>query len=125
MRYPTRVFSREQITTEDICEFGMELTAKHIHRDIRELFLKLASKPAAKRMLVNIITVSQLLSDNAVLDVLHNGLTLSERQALISLEDAKVSPRNLEIAHGLLNIHTRWCAVRAVRKQFEAVNEYY
>ncbi len=87
-----------------------------------KLFSNLVDMPAAVRLSVNLRIVSTILSKGPVLDILRDGLTKVEKEALLRLETFLEEPE-LSVAHGLLNVHERWLMVRALSKQFRQALE--
>jgi hypothetical protein len=104
-------------------EFLRALEQHRVSAHTRTLFERLASRPPALRLAVNI---RSLMGETVVRDVeniLAEGLDPEERRALMEI-DAKGLPIALrEIAHGLLSVHERWLAWKALSRPIREARE--
>jgi hypothetical protein len=82
------------------------------------LFGSLASYPPPLRLAFNLKKFLGCTVLHEVTNILSEGLTDDERSALLELDQAGLSIRIREIAHGLLNVHERWTLYRKLSKMF-------
>ena len=98
-------------------------TALHSYLDkfpnAHKLFKTLGDMSHVARLGVNLRVVCAQLSNGPVEDILRDGLTPTEKKALLEIE-AAIPETMLEVAHGLLNVHQRWLLVRTLSKQFRS-----
>lgn len=89
-----------------------------------DVLLPLATTSPVQRLTANLYRMLQLTEINEVRDILADGLTGVERQALLELELHGASDELLSIAHGLLNVHERWFLLKSVGRKYRdaAVN---
>ena len=71
------------------------------------------------RLAVNMKALLNLMVDGPIYNVLTEGLTSQEHAALVELDVRGLPIDAREVAHGLLNVHERWVAMRFFRGFFK------
>jgi hypothetical protein len=115
---PVRRYSRSFPNAGEMREFISELKKAGAKRESIQLFSSLTCLSASDRLRCNISRM--MMTDVAGGDdnILVGGLLFDEKQAIMELERCRLNTRMKEIGHGLLNIHERWHARRALRQMF-------
>lgn len=113
--YPTR---------EDLEVFQSALRAARVADSTRKLFLGLLSYSPPLRLAMNLKKFLGLSVLHEISNVLADGVTEDERQALLDLDRAGASVRMREVAHGLLSIHERWLLQRRMVKVFREARQH-
>ena len=110
-------------TVEELRALGVELRDKGVSDETRMLLARLASYPPAVRLTVNLKTLLGLMTGlpkyRTIHSVLGEGLLPVERQALVELDMCGLSIHAREVAHGLLNVHERWKAMKELRNMYD------
>ena len=109
---------RANAPKDDLSELGQELREHGVSERTRLLLAHLAGYPPNVRLVVNLKATVGLLVNGPVYSVLRDGLTDAERAALVELDMRGLSTKAREVAHGLLNVHERWVAIKALRSLF-------
>ncbi len=117
-RTPDRVQSEMAPDTATLARMGRSLREHEVSRETRLLFGKKACQPPPLRLKGNLAVVMGQLLQGPVHKVLPDALTPDEHRALYELDIKKLPVKVREVAHGLLNIHERWCLLRAFSKTF-------
>lgn len=110
------------ITEDRLVDFFEELhTNKRLkNKPLLSLFKGRASLSPRVRLAANLKNLLGCLSQDSVINVLASGLSDTETQALLDLEDAGVSEGTLAIAHGLLHISERQELVPTLSRSFSS-----
>ena len=116
---PERLHSDAYAAVDDLRELGRECRERGVSERTRLLLGRLASYPPNVRLVVNLKMLTGLLVNGPVYNVLTEGLTPLEHAALVELDMKALSSRSREVAHGLLNIHERWRAMKEFRRMFK------
>ena len=111
---------RANAPQDELRELGQELREHEVSARTRLLLAKLASYPPNVRLVINMKAVIGRMKDGPIYSVLRDGLSDIERAALVELDILGLSTKAREIAHGLLNVHERWVAIKALRNLFAA-----
>jgi hypothetical protein len=121
---PERVYSRAYEPVESLRTFGAAMREKAVSVKTRMLFGKLASYPPHVRLGINLRNLISCMTRSDIGNILADGLTADEKVALAELDRKGLSVRSKECAHGLLNVHERWMAMKySLRRMFrEAVH---
>ena len=115
---PEKLRSNSYPTEEQLRELGREMLNARVPKDARLLLAKLAILSPAVRLSVNLkILVGRMVS-KPIYNVLKDGLTPAEHAALVELDMRGLTLQSRETAHGLLNVHERWCAIKSLRRLF-------
>lgn len=112
---PTSQYSDAYAPVEDLRALGKECQKRRISEQTRLLLGRLASYPPNVRLNVNLKSLVGLMVNGPIYDILTDGLTAAEHAALAELDTKGLTSRSREMAHGLLNIHERWVAMKALR----------
>lgn len=108
---------------EELRALGTELRDKGVSDETRMLLARLASYPPTVRLTVNLKTLLGLMTGlpryKTIHSVLGEGLLPEERRALVELDMCGLSIHAREVAHGLLNIHERWVAMKELRNMYD------
>lgn len=119
----TTLRGRAFATAEELLALGEELRNKGVSTATRMLLAQLASYPPTVRMTVNLKTLLGLMTGlpkyRTIHSILREGLLPDERRALVELDMCGLSIRAREVAHGLLNIHERWIAMKELRNMYD------
>lgn len=115
---PERQYCRSFPNAGEIQEFLKVLRTLRTSAQTKELFVRLASYPPELRLAMNLKTFLGMNALHEVKNILSDGLTDIERKALVELDSSRASVRIREIAAGLLNVHEKWIAIRALGKSF-------
>jgi hypothetical protein len=86
--------------------------------ETHKFFAKLADMSNTERLSVNLRLVCTQLEHGPIEHILRDGLTEVEQKHLLIIQD-NLPEHLLSTAHGLLNVHERWLAVRVFTKQFK------
>jgi hypothetical protein len=116
----TKLRGKAFASVEDIKDLGTEMRDHGVSEETRMLLARLASYPPPIRLTVNLKTILGLMINGPITSILGEGLLPDERKALIELDLCGLSSKAREVAHGLLNIHERWCAMREFRRMYRA-----
>jgi len=110
-------------TVEELRALGVELRDKGVSKETRMLLAHLASYPPTVRLTVNLKTLLGLMTGlpryKTIHSVLREGLLPEERRALVELDICGLSIHAREVAHGLLNVHERWVAMKELRNMYD------
>ena len=119
----TTLRGRAFATAEELLALGVELRDKGVSDETRMLLAQLASYPPTVRLTVNLKALLGLMTGlpkyRTIHSVLREGLLPDEQQALVELDMCGLSIRAREVAHGLLNIHERWIAMKELRNMYD------
>jgi hypothetical protein len=112
-----RRHSRANPEVADLYALVRELNKRAVTPATRDRFKRLMAMEPVLRLSVNL---KHLLVECAMGPVRNWSTALSpeEREALCELERLGFSASLMEVAHGLLNIHERWSAMKATAKAF-------
>ena len=110
---------RANASKDELHELGQELREHGVSERSRLLLAKLASYPPNVRLVVNLKATVGLMVGGPVYNVLRDGLTPLERATLVELDMCGLSTSARELAHGLLNVHERWVAIKSLRNLFK------
>jgi len=116
---PEKLKSRSYPSADDLKKLGEEMTESHISEQAKVLFGRLAVMRPDERLAENLSTLVRLMQDSPVYNILTEGLTPEEHAALVELDLHVVALSVRETAHGLLNVHERWCAAKELRRLFK------
>ncbi len=86
----------------------LQETKKVLSGNSYHLFERLAKLPPARRLAVNLKCLLDIMAKRGMTDIMREGLTNPERDALIDLQIKNTTPRIREIGHGLLCIDERF-----------------
>ena len=115
---PAKVWSQTAISKEEVVKLGKTLRDSGVSTRTRILLAKLANMPPPIRLSVNLKTLMNLMIKERVRNVLTEGLTPDEHSALVELDVRGLPSTMREVAHGLLNVHERWQAMKALGRMF-------
>ncbi len=104
---------------EDELTIFVQETKKALPEGSFRLFERLAKLPPARRLAVNLKCLLDLMAKREVTNILRDGLTDQERNALIDLQVKNMTPRIREIGHGLLCIDERFEFVELLGLRFK------
>ena len=114
---------RANATRDELRELGTACRELGVSERTRLLLATLASYPPSLRLSLNLKTVSGLLLRSRGSDVLRDGLLPEEYAALAELDKRGMPRKLLEVAHGLLNVHERWHAMRSLGRFFRVARK--
>jgi hypothetical protein len=115
-------------TTDELKQLAAACREFGISAESKLVLARMASYPPPLRLAINLRTVIALMMDKSVRDVLHEGLLPEEYAVLVELDMRALPSRVREIAHGLFNVHERWCLLKRLRQLFRpawASREHY
>ena len=115
---PEKLRSNSYPNEEQLRELGREMINARVPEDARLLLAKLAILPPAARLAVNLRILVSRMVNKPIYNVFRDGLTPSEHAALVELDMRGLTLQSRETAHGLLNVHERWCAIKSLRRLF-------
>lgn len=115
-----RLRGRANASTAALKQLGRELREHKVSVKTRLLLARLAMYPPPIRLMVNLKRLLECFIHGPIYNVLIEGLTETERRALIELDTCGISTESREVAHGLLNVHERFIAMRSLRGFFKA-----
>lgn len=117
---PTQIY--RVILTHDIQEDELAIflqeTQKVLPKSSYHLFERLVKLPPARRLAVSLKCLLDIMAKRTVSDTMREGLTDSERDALIDLQVKNMTPRIREIGHGLLCIDERFEFIEVMGPHF-------
>lgn len=116
---PEKLKSKSYPSTKELEALGIELVGLQISEESRAIFARLAVLTPEQRLAKNISTLIALMCKSPVYNILTEGLTPEEHAALVELDLHVASLSVRETAHGLLNVHERWCAAKELRRLFK------
>jgi hypothetical protein len=116
---PEKLKSRSYPSEADLKQLGEEMNAAHISEQAKLIFAQLAVMKPEERLAKNLTELLMLMRASPVYNILTEGLTAQEHSALVELDLHVLSLSARETAHGLLNIHERWCAAKELRRLFK------
>jgi hypothetical protein len=116
---PEKLKSRSYPSADDINNLGEEMREARISDATKVVFAELAVLKPADRLASNLRTLVGLMAKSPIYHVLTEGLLPEEHAALVELDLHVLSLSARETAHGLLNIHERWCAAKELRRLFK------
>lgn len=107
--WPDQLYSvaRTGDIQEDELTVFLQETEKILSTASYRLFERLGYMPPSRRLSINLKSLLDLLGNKEITDVLREGLTKQERDALIELQIKDALPRMKEIAHALLCVDER------------------
>jgi hypothetical protein len=105
-------------TREELHELGQACRDHGVSVETKTLLARLAGYPPAIRLAINMKTVIGLSAGAPVYNVLRDGLLPEEYIALVELDLCGLPASAREVAHGLLNVHERWCILKTTRRLF-------
>ena len=114
-----RLRGKSNPTLDELDRLRRECRDHNVSEETKLILARLASYPPLVRLVVNLKTVVGLMVNGPIFNVLREGLLPEERAALVELDMRGLSTHAREIAHGLLNIHERWAALKRMRSVFE------
>jgi hypothetical protein len=120
---PEKIWSNAYPNEEQLRKLGREMLEARVPEDVRLLFAKLAIMPPAARLAVNLKVLVGRMVRKPIYHVFKDGLSPTEHAALVALDMRGLSLRSRETAHGLLNVHERWCAIKSLRRLFSQALE--
>lgn len=109
---------RAYATCDELRALGQACRDCGVSDETKALLARLASYPPAIRLAVNLKTVVGLSAGGRVYNVLREGLLPEEYIALVELDLCGLPASAREVAHGLLNVHERWCILKTTRRLF-------
>lgn len=116
---PAKAWAHENPTAAELGKFCAEMWRTKLSQETRELFFALAVLPPPLRIAHNLRILAELVPYvTEWQDILREGLTDRERLALCELDATQLSVRAKEIAHGLLNLHSRWRVMQTLKGAF-------
>ena len=117
-----KVRARELVEQAELKEFCRFLLIENVVSEkTYRLFLTLACLPANDRLGVNLKSLAFCCARKEIGKIRLDGVTSEELAALNELDSPYIPERYREVGHGLLNMHTRWKAVQAIkRSMFDA-----
>jgi len=115
---PEKIRSNSYPTEEQLRGLGRELIDAKVPESARLLFAHLAILKPEYRLAKNLRMLVALIVRKPAYDVLKDGLSPAEHSALVELDMRGLSLQARETAHGLLNVHERWCAIKSLRRLF-------
>ena len=124
IRYlPTRLTSASRVSVEEAASFMKLiyelLRKKRIHVNTSYLFFQLVKLHPVHRLSRNLSSLLHMLSKGVTENVIHDGLSKQELNALMELELAGVSTKVKAVAQGLLNVYERYQMLETARGLFE------
>ena len=113
---PAKTWANEFPDGAELYQFINDVNEAFVSAHAKDLFTALAAMPSPDRLSHNLCVFAGLIPRVQVWrDILVDGLTDEERTALCELDASTLSVRAREIAHGLLNLHSRWLVMRALK----------
>lgn len=106
------------VTTDELKQLAAACREFGISAESKLILARMASYPPPLRLAINLRTVIALMMNKPVRDVLHEGLLPEEYAVLVELDMRALPSRIREIAHGLFNVHERWCMLKSLRRLF-------
>lgn len=110
-------------SVEELRALGVELRDKGVSDEARMLLARLASYPPTVRLTVNLKVLLGLMTGlpryKTIRSVLREGLLPEEQNTLVELDICGLSIHAREVAHGLLNVHERWVAMKELRGMYD------
>lgn len=116
---PEKLKSQSYPSHEAIQQLARELKAANISEQAMILFARLAALRPERRLAHNLSTLTSLMCQTPVYNILTEGLTPEEHASLVELDLHVLSIAARETAHGLLNVHERWCVAKELRRIFK------
>lgn len=118
-KVPDRVWCRSYPTITEIQELIAVLPQCKLSEASVRVFRVLAGQPPDRRLAINLKSFLGLCMQHEIKNVLNEGLNDKERRALSELDASNLPVRLREVAHGLLNVHERWCMLKGLAKPFQ------
>jgi hypothetical protein len=115
---PESVRSNSYPQREQLRELGQACIDYDVSKKTGLILARLANMTPKVRLAVNLKVVVGLMIGRPIHNVLTEGLTPSEHAALVELDMRGLPLSARETAHGLMNVHERWCVMRDLRKLF-------
>jgi hypothetical protein len=116
---PEKIKSKSYPSEADLRRLGEEMNAAHISEDSKILLARLAVLRPEARLAHNLSILLILMRNSPVYNILTEGLSAREHATLVELDLHVLSLAARETAHGLLNVHERWCAAKELRRLFK------
>lgn len=110
-------------TTEELQQLAAACREFGVSPESKLILARMASYPPPLRLAINLRTTIALMMDKPVRDVLHEGLLPEEYAVLAELDMRALPSRIREIAHGLFNVHERWCLLKPLRQLFRPARD--
>lgn len=124
MTIPDRVHSRSFPRKEDILDLLAVCQTSRASERTLSMLAKMAGYPPDLRLAINLKTLLGLMIYHEIQNILRDGLTQEERQALAELDRLCLSVKHRETAHGLLNVHERWQALKKLSDTFRRAKAF-
>jgi hypothetical protein len=119
---PLRLLSSGGVIWPDAVSLREFVQQQHEHKrlpdDTYKLFVTLCDIPPAARLSRNLKVVLTVLAEQPLTSVLTNGLTETEKLALLDLEHLHAPPTIRAIAQGLLNVRERQQLADALQEMY-------
>lgn len=116
---PEKLKSQPYPSHAAIHQLARELKEAKVSEQAMILFARLAALRPERRLAHNLSTLASLMCQTPVYNILTEGLTPEEHAALVELDLHVLSISAREAAHGLLNVHERWCVAKELRRIFK------
>jgi len=120
---PEYLFIDGDPTTDEIRDLLKELGAVSVSARTGRLFAGLALLPPAVRLSLNLSRLMDIMSQLDVTNVLDDGLTLDERNALLEMDVQGLTTASRTTARALLNVKERWIAVKTSAGLFKSCRD--
>ena len=117
-QYPEYIHLSAEPTTDDVRYLLKELLARSVSERTATMFAHLSVIPPNYRLALNLKKALNVLADKRVNDVLKDGLTDLECEALVELDRRHISGESRATAHALLNVKERWLLSKAMSGVF-------
>jgi len=116
---PEKLKSKSYPSKLDILKLGEEMKFATVSEQTKTVIGRLAVLKPEDRLAQNMCTLVKLMRKSPVYNILTEGLMPEEHAALVELDLHVLSIAARETAHGLLNVHERWCAAKELRRVFK------
>jgi hypothetical protein len=116
--YPEYIHIDKDPTLEDIRGLLTELSTINMSESTASLFANLSVVQPNFRLALNLKKALNILADRRVSDVLKDGLTDRETDALMEIDRKHLSEESRTTARALLNVKERWLLSKALSGVF-------
>lgn len=120
---PEFLFVDKDPEADDIRKLLRELHELEVVDRTAKLFAGLAMLEPAVRLSMNLCTLSDIMSERPVSNVLVDGLTRGEHNALLELDVLGATTDSRITARALLNVKERWIMVKTLGGLFKSHRE--
>jgi len=117
-KYPEYIHIDGDPTIDDVRGLLRELLSKDVTRKTASLFVTLSVVQPNYRLALNLKKAVNIIADHRVNDVLKEGLTVPEIEALVELDRRHFSDESRSVARALLNVKERWLLSKAMSGVF-------